>query len=114
MPDNLSAAPHPRHATHLPCQQAISKQDVSAREEADNYRDVVAVLNPELRVIRSGCNLQWIAQRQSGHRNGVPIWKALAFCGTKEGLLLRLPKNGHGCTSEAWTIIEALPDYYPK
>jgi hypothetical protein len=83
-------------------------------EESDNYGEVVAVLDPKFRVIRSRCGLQWIAQRQNGKRNGAAIWTSFAYCGTKEGLLLRLPKAGHGCDPKAWAVIEALPDLFPK
>jgi hypothetical protein len=43
-------------------------------------------------VIRGSCGLQWVVQRQDGSRGGVPIWgkNPLAFCATREGLLLRL------------------------
>ena len=27
---------------------------------------------------------------------------------------MRLPQGSHGCEPEAWAIIEALTDYYPK
>jgi hypothetical protein len=84
------------------------------REESDDYGEVVAILNPTLRVICGRCGLQWVVQCQKGKRNGVPIWQSFAYCGTKEGLLLRLPKGGHGCAPEAWAVIEALPDYFPK
>ena len=83
----------------------------SARsEESDDYGEVVAILNPTLRVIRGKCGLQWIAQK----KNRPARWSSFAYCATKEGLLLRLPKGGHGCDPEAWGAIEALPDYYPK
>ena len=87
---------------------------LSAREENDNYKDVVAVLTPKLRVIRCRDGLQWIVQRQNNKRGGLPIWSSFAFCGTKEGLLMRLPKGGQGCYPEAWAAIEALPDHHPK
>jgi hypothetical protein len=94
---------------------APHKPDVAAaREESDTYGGIVAVLNPKLRVIRGKCNLQWIAQRQNTERNGAPVWKSFAYCGTREGLLLRLPKRGYGCDPDAWAIIEALPDCFPK
>jgi len=63
-----------------------------------------------LRVIRGACGLQWIAQK----RASPTLWKSFAFCATKEGLLLRLPKGGRGCNPEARAIIEALPAYFPK
>jgi hypothetical protein len=58
--------------------------------------------------------LQWIIQRPNGKRNGLPIWTSFAYCGTKEGLLLRLSECGYPCDPEAWARIEALPDYFPK
>ena len=83
----------------------------SARsEESDAYAEVVASLNPKLRVIRGKCGLQWIVQA----KNRPTRWSSFAFCGTKEGLLLRLPKDGQGCDPAAWRTIEALPDYFPR
>ena len=104
---------------------------LSAREESDNYKDVVAVLNPKLRVILAKDDLQRIVQRQNNKRGGLPIWSSFAFCATKEGLLLRIKEHwqqtshkreliplerlvGQHCEPGAWAIIEALPDYYPK
>ena len=95
------AAPHPLNSA-------------AGREESDDYGGAVAILNPKLRVIRGKCGLQWIAQHQGGRRNGEPLWKSFAYCATKEGLLLRLPKGGDGCDPEAWAAIEALPEYFPK
>jgi len=79
-------------------------------EKSDDYGGVVAILNPKLRLIRSKCDLQWIVQRQNNRRNGAPIWSSFAYCATKEGLLLRLPKGGHGFDPETWAAIEAFPD----
>jgi len=60
----------------------------TGNEKSDDYGGVVAVLNPKLRVIRGACGLQWIAQKKVSSTG----WKSFAYCGTKEGLLLRLPK----------------------
>ena len=79
------------------------------REENDTYSGVVALLNPKLRVICGACGFQWIVQQKRGAR-----WSSFAYCATKEGLLLRLPKNGCGCDPGAWCNIAALPDYFPK
>jgi len=138
------------------------------RECDDHYVDIVAVLNPKLRVIRGSCNLQWIIQRQNKIVKGEPIWSSLSFCGSKEGVLCSLREilfeehlTALGCYSvrrekihdaklgravekkvvtrealdateaarraldigdvasfgvdpQAWAIIEALPDYFPK
>jgi len=66
---------------------------LSAGEEADNYKDVVATRNPEQRVIPCRDGLQSIVQRHKNKRPGAPIWSSLAFCATKERLLLRI--KGH-------------------
>ena len=82
----------------------------SNRETDETYGGVVAGLNSGLRVIRGSCGLQWVAQR----RKNPLIWASFAFCATKEGLLLRLPKDGRDCAPEAWAVIAALPDYFSK
>ena len=92
-------------------------------ESGEAYPHVVARLAPKLRVICGSCNLQWILQvRKSSTR-----WESFAFCGTKEGLLLRIKEHlqprdeilpletlVRNCDPAAWAIIEALPEYYPK
>jgi len=51
-------------------------------ERSDHYRDVVAVLNHGLRVIRCKGGIQWIIQaRVGGH------WRAFWHCRTKTALL---------------------------
>jgi hypothetical protein len=82
----------------------------SNRETDESYRGVVAVLNGKLRVIRGSCDLQWVIQK----RKNPLMWISFAYCATREGLLLRLPKGGQGCDPEAWAVIEALPEYFPK
>jgi len=82
----------------------------SNRETEETYRGVVAALNSRLRVIAGSCGLQWIVQKR---RNQL-TWNSFAYCGTKEGLLLQIPKDGYGCDPEAWAAIEALPEYFPK
>jgi len=80
----------------------------SNRETDETYGSVVAVLNSGLRVVRGACGLQWVVQR----RKNPLIWASFAYCATKEGLLLRLPKDSRG--REAWATIAALPAYFPK
>jgi len=79
-------------------------------EKSDAYNVVVAVLNPRMRVIRVACGLQWIVQK----RNSPLMWSNFAFCGTKEGLLLRLSECGFPCDPGAWSAIKTLPDYFPR
>jgi len=82
----------------------------SSRETDDNYKDVVAILNQKLRVIKGACKLQWIAQ----NKVSPTTWKSFAYCATKEGLLLRLPKAGYGCNPEAWKLIDELKQSFAE
>jgi hypothetical protein len=100
-----------------------------AGESSETYPRIVARLNDRLRVIEGRCGLQWCVQ----YRKAPNKWESFAFCGTREGLLLRirdhLQQAFHKherdliplaklvelhCDPAAWAIIEALPDYYPK
>lgn len=97
---------------------ALATPDLPS-EESDDYFPVVARLTPDLRVICCQDDIQWIAQsRNDGwteqSEEEAQTWSGFAFCGTKEGLLMRLPHGGYGCDPEAWAIIEALPPYFPK
>jgi hypothetical protein len=65
---------------------------------------VICALDPQRRLIEWGGS--WILQRRRSSR-----WKSFAYCGTKEGLLLRLPSP---ISPEAQAIIDALPDFCPK
>jgi hypothetical protein len=86
----------------------VAKRPASSAREKDEEYAVVAVLNAKLRVIAGSCDLQWIVQSRVTPR----LWKSFAFCGTKEGLLLRLPPGGQGCEPKAWAVIEALLPYF--
>jgi len=125
---------------------------VGASEKAEG--EVIALLTAGLRVVR--LDRQWCLQSLKGK-----TWVNVAFCATKEGLLLRIkehllkehlnkldcyqmqkrPKtdkrprvskealeateaarallrrgdvSSFGVAPEAWAVIEALPDYFPK
>jgi hypothetical protein len=93
-------------------------------ENDDDYEAVVANLTDKLRVIQGRCGLQWILQSSYGSKGK---WKSLAFCGAKEGLLLRLKEHLQGrfdriplaelakrCDLAEWAKVEALPDFFPK
>jgi hypothetical protein len=98
----------------------------SNRETDETYGGVVAVLNGKLRVIAGSCGLQWVIQK----RKNPLIWSSFAFCGTKEGLILRIrgqlqAQSGESrtlslealvkryCDPEAWAKITALPPCHP-
>ena len=84
-----------------------ARNHTTRSENQDDYPNVVARLNPKLRVIRCADNIQWIAQHKYPSR-----WSSFAFCATKEGLLRRLPIDGIDCNPEEWKKIERLPTYY--
>src|SRR5262245_23488791 len=68
----------------LPCLAAASN------EEADNYRAVVAILNPRWRIIECRNGIQWILQRSAGLRHGKTRWEGRCYCRTRECLLARV------------------------
>ena len=121
-------AAHPILAPSMPsdCEAVVTASDGRKhREESDDYAAVVIQLNATLRVIKGRCGLQWIAQK----KERTARWTSFAFCATREGLLLRIrehlqPRDAKEilpmeeiakyCDPEAWVVIEALPDYYPK
>ena len=97
-------------------------------ESGEAYPRVVARLNDRLRVIDGQCGLQWILQvRKSPTR-----WESIAYCATKEGVILRIKDylqylevrdkilpletllSIYSVDPAAWAIIEALADYFPK
>lgn len=94
-------------------------------ESHEAYPRVVAWLNDKLRVIHGQCGLQWLLQvRKSPTR-----WESIAYCATREGLLLRIrehlqPRDAKTilpleeiakfCDPEAWAVIKALPEFFPK
>ena len=125
MPDAWLAATTVENTLNSICSQARSGAE--CREESDDYREVVAILNPTLRLIKGRCGLQWIVQEKTRPSR----WESIDFCGTKEGLLLRVRchlQHLHNpnertplgtladlyCDPDAWDIIEVLPDFYPK
>ena len=52
---------------------------------------------------------QWILQSRYGEER----WRPLAFCATKEGLMLRA-REVFPPEDPAWRFIEALPDFFPS
>ncbi len=89
-------------------------------ESDEAYGAVLVVLNSRLRVVHGKCGLQWILQvRKSPSR-----FESIAFCGTKQGLILRIrehlqPRDARQILpleeiAAAWAAIEALPEYFPK
>ena len=81
-------------------------------EESDDYTGVVAVLNSKLRVIRGKCGLQWIVQKKERPTR----WTSFAYCGTKEGLLLRcaFPQAGAAAIPAPGQSSRRFPPIFPK
>ena len=92
----------------LPSADEAPLQSLSRREKDDDYGGLVAVLNPQWRVICGSCGLQWVVQRRRTAR----LWENVAFCATKQGLLLRLPK--WNVDAKAMAVIRALPERFPR
>jgi hypothetical protein len=111
----------PQDKADLPSAAPITFFSKLPTENDDDYGAIVAVLTGKLRVIQGRCGLQWILQSSYGSKGK---WKSLAYCGTKEGLILRLKEHLQGrdaviplaelakrCDPIEWKKVEALPDF---
>jgi len=122
----------PRNAEPLPelpetpFAAPISCNGRSQSETGDDCEGFIALLNSKLRVIIGSCGLQWLLQNRSPSQ-----WRNVAYCATKEGLLLRVKAHlqAHSgekttlpldvlvsryCDPAAWATIQALPEFFPK
>jgi hypothetical protein len=81
----------------------------SNREEAEDYRAIVARLNERWRVIVCKDGIQWILQRQYGTRDGKPIWRSKSFCRNREALIRVCRKHAGEIDPKAMAVLEALP-----
>lgn len=81
-----------------------------AGEEADHYpRVVIRWDRPNgsaTRIIECRHQIQWIVQRRRGTRNGIPVWRSVSFCRTRNALQRLLPGN-------ADEIASLLPERFP-
>ena len=89
----------------------ITISPISNREEADDYRRVVVVLNSDWRIIERRDGIQWIMQRRSGERRGQPRWISRKYNRNKEALI----RNVHALAGEvdpaARDVLDGLPDW---
>lgn len=83
---------------------------MSRREEADDYRAIVARLNDNWRVIECRDAIQWIVQQRSGTRHGQPRWDGRNYYRTREALLRHVRALVAGGDGITLAIIESLPE----
>jgi hypothetical protein len=84
---------------------------MSDRETADNYPQVVAVLNAGWRVIRCRDGLQWVLQRRSSPETSRgDDWRARSYCQTKEALIRCSREYAGEMDPAACTTLAALPE----
>ncbi|WP_417435321.1 hypothetical protein [Hoeflea sp.] len=84
----------------------------SNREEADNYRRIVAILNEDWRVIECRDGIQWILQHRSGERHGQPRWVSKKFNRCKEALLANVHDFVGEMEPSVWMALCGLPDWF--
>jgi hypothetical protein len=106
--DSTPAADHTAETSilSLPCLLAVS-----ASEEAETYRAVVAILNPRWRVIECRNCIQWILQRSAGLRHGTTRWEGRCYCRTRECLLRRVRELAGEIEPIASAVLKNLPDW---
>jgi hypothetical protein len=84
---------------------------MSARETADNYPRVVAILNPGWRVIECRDGVQWILQRRgSPEMARGDDWRGRSYCQTKEALIRCTREYAGEIEPAACATLAALPE----
>jgi hypothetical protein len=79
------------------------------REEADDYRVIVATLNAGWRVIVCRDGIPWIVQRLAGKRHEQLRWEGRSYCRTRQ-VLLRAVRDFCGpLEASALAILGELP-----
>lgn len=81
----------------------------SNREEADDYRHVVVVVNQNWRIVECRDGIQWILQQRSGQRHGQPRWQSRKHNRCKETLI----RNVHAFSGEVAPIAREVLDELP-
>jgi len=77
---------------------------MSHQEIADDYGQVIAVIDDRTRVINCKDDIQWIVQHRSGGQ-----WRNKAFCRRRATLLRLLPKVDVTTAS----LLETLAEIHP-
>jgi hypothetical protein len=81
------------------------------REEADDYRRVVVVLNSDWRIIECRDGIQWILQRRSGERRGQPRWTSRKYNRSKRSLIDNVNRFAGEINPAAREVLDGLPDW---
>lgn len=88
---------------------------MSGRETADNYTDVVVMLNEDWRVIECRDGIQWILQyRGSPKRSRKDDWRGRSYCRTSEALRRCARLHAGPIRPPALDQLLALPDRFPE
>jgi hypothetical protein len=81
------------------------------REEADDYRRVVVVLNSDWRLIECRDDMQWILQRRSGKRRGQPRWVSRKYNRNKQALICNVHAIAGEIAPAVREVLVGLPDW---
>jgi hypothetical protein len=89
--------------------------DKSHRENADDYRRVIAVFDHQYRLIDGACGLQWVLQKRDGKtRSGTARWTGVRYLRTRNAVLGLSRSLCAPLDSETWQLLEQLPERHPK
>lgn len=84
----------------------------SNREEANDYRRVVVILNSGWRIIACRDGIQWILQRRSGERHGQPRWVSKKYNRNKKALIDNVHRFVGEVDPAAREVLDELPDWF--
>lgn len=83
--------------------------DGSHRESSDNYHSIVVVINHKYRVITCHDQIQWILQKQTGHRHGQNRWDGLKYLRTRDGVIHSCRACVDRLDTKTLAILQSLP-----
>lgn len=75
------------------------------REEADNYHTVIVHTETHRVILCRDC-IQWILQRRSGKRHGLPRWASISYVTTRKALTRVWIEQ----TGEHSAVLDKLPE----
>jgi hypothetical protein len=104
----MSAAPPP----------SIGSRRRRLAESADDYPNVVVVLNEGWRLIACRDGIQWILQYRNRRNKAQTVardgWRGRSYCRTKEALIRVCDAHAGPIDPDGRAILAGLPEWFPE
>jgi hypothetical protein len=106
----VNGPPLPKPQPTISAQSSLRRVSVALRcEESDHYARVIALLNPQWRVIACADGIQWILQIRRGQG-----WRNRYFFRSRVGLISGCREYAGDIGGDALVILLQLPRFFPE